>query len=253
VHRNLGPGGQCRQLAISRRHPPRAAHTAPHPLPQRGVERVVSSLAGLDIAGEQMARRLGGSGHLLPLRQVRTVILAGPPLPHPPLGQLGRARARRAVQAYASQCALVHRARRRPQLTRNGRPRLVITQAMPYAAQPIVATCPVADRLPQHLCQRVGHAVRPVAHRRCAVIGPRQDVRQPPHGQLAVVQPLLQAVCPRMPVEPLSQPQLRGQAKNQRNIIHAFMSENEYLCHGAQPIAAFTIGLASLRESTVMR
>ena len=77
----------------------------------------------------------------------------------------------------------------------------------------------------------------------------RQDVRQPAHGQLPIVQPPLQTVCPQMVVEHLSQAELVGQTYDQWNVINSFMLEKKCLCHGAQPIAEFTIGLASLRES----
>src|SRR5262249_24940781 len=103
----------------------------------------------------------------------------------------------------------------------------------------------------QQVCQGVGDAVRPVPHGRFAVIGLRQDVGQPAHGQLPIVQPLLQTVCPHMVLEHLGQMELVGQANDQGNIVYTFMSENECLCHGGQPTAEFAIGPISSRESGV--
>jgi hypothetical protein len=56
--------------------------------------------------------------------------------------------------------------------------------------------------------------MRPVPHRRFAVIGLRQDGGQPAHDQLPIVQSLLQTVCPPMVVEHLRQVQLVGQAND---------------------------------------
>jgi len=52
-----------------------------------------------------------------------------------------------------------------------------------------------------------------------------------------------------MVVEHLRQVQLVGQAHDQGNIVYAFVSENECLCHGAQPTAEFAIGPTNSRES----
>jgi hypothetical protein len=39
-----------------------------------------------------------------------------------------------------------------------------------------------------------------------------------------------------------------GQAYDQWNVVNSFMVEKKCLCHVAQPIAEFIIGLAGLRE-----
>src|SRR4029450_9822964 len=46
---------------------------------------------------------------------------------------------------------------------------------------------------------------------------------------------------------------LGAQANNQGNIVYTFVSENECLCHGAQPTAEFAIGPTNSRESRVAR
>src|SRR5262249_60700368 len=94
--------------------------------------------------------------------------------------------------------------------------------------------------------------IGPLAYRRFAVIGLRQDVGQPPHGQLAIVQSLLQAMGPQMPVEDRGQLQLVGQSDDQGNVVNSFVSEGEYLGHMAKPTADFAIRPFDLRESRVL-
>jgi hypothetical protein len=176
-----------------------------------------------------------------------------PSLPYPLVGHTVVAIARRALQANPCQRALVPRHRRRPQTAFDRLPRRVITQAIQDAPQPVVAQLHGTERVAQQVLQGVGQTMRPIPHRRFAVIGLRQDVGQPAYGQLPIVQSLRQTVCPHMVVEPLGHVQLVGQANDQGNIVYTFVSENECLCHGAQPTAEFAIGPTNSRESRVLR
>ena len=105
------------------------------------------------------------------------------------------------------------------------------------------------DRVSQQVFQGARNAVRPVPHGRFAMIGLRQDVGQPAHSQLSIVQPPLQTVCPHMVVEHLSHVEFVGQAYDQGNIVDAFVSENVCLYHRAQPTAECAIGPTNSRES----
>jgi hypothetical protein len=176
VRGDLSPRGQCRHLAIACVQQARASHDAPHPLKQWGIERIIRTLARVDIASDQVPRRLRGSCHQFQLRQVGTVILAMASLHHPLFGHVVVAIARRAVQANPCQLELVHCHRRRPQVAFDRVPRLVLTQTIQDAPQPIIAELHLPDRVSQQVFQGVGHAVRPVPHSRFAVIGLRQDV-----------------------------------------------------------------------------
>src|SRR5262249_21642 len=157
--------------------------------------------------------------------------------------------ARRAIQANPCQLELVHRHRCGPQVGFDGVPRLVVAQPIQPAPQAIIAELYLTDRVAQQMFQGVGDAVRPVPHGRFAVIGLRQDIGQPTHGQLAIVQPLLQTMRPHVVVEHLSQVQLVGQANDQGNVVDSFVPENACLCHGAQPTAEFAIGPTNSHES----
>ena len=217
-----------------------------------GVERSIGTLARVDIAGDQVPRRLCRRRHSFQLWQVGTVVLAMAALHHPLVGHLMIAIARRAIQANPCQREFVHGHRRRPQGAFDRVPRLVITQTIQDAPQAIIAALHLTDRVAQQVCQGVRYAVRPGPHSRLAVIGLRQDVGQPAHGQLPIVQPLLQTVCPHMVVKDLSHMELVGQANDQGNIVDSFVSENKCLCHGAQPTAEFAIGPINSRESAVV-
>jgi hypothetical protein len=100
----------------------------PYPLEQRGIERVIGTLARMNIAGDQVPRGLRGRRHQLQLRQVGTVVLALPSWHHPVVGHLVVALARRPLQAHPCQLELVPRHRRHPQAAFDSVPRLVIAQ-----------------------------------------------------------------------------------------------------------------------------
>jgi hypothetical protein len=84
---------------------------------------------------------------------------------------------------------------------RNGFPCLVVTQPRQHAPQAIIVGLHVVERMLQQLPQGMGSVIRPCAYGHFAMVGLRQNVGQPPHGQLAIVQPLLQPVCPHLTVE----------------------------------------------------
>ena len=66
------------------------------------------------------------------------------------------------------------------------------------------------------------------------MIGLGQDVTQPADGELSVVKTLLQAVRAEMAVEQVCQPQVVGDADDQRYVVHAFMLDGKYFCNSAK-------------------
>ncbi len=57
------------------------------------------------------------------------------------------------------------------------------------------------------------------------MIGLGENIAQPAHGQLAVIQPLLQSVSTQMRIEYLTHSQLVSNTNDQRNVVYAFVSE----------------------------
>jgi len=130
-----------------------------------------------------------------------------------------------AVQPHPAQGYLKDRQRGGPQIPLNGLPRLVITQATQHTPQPVVAEVHLTDGATKQPFQGIRHRVGPFPHSRFAMIGLGENIAQPAHGQLAVIQPLLQSVSTQMRIEYLTHSQLVSNTNDQRNVVYAFVSK----------------------------
>ena len=147
----------------------------------------------MDVAGEQVPRRLGGRGHQLELGQVRPMILAMPAL-HEALG-LDRviAAGGRTIQANTSDRHLIHLAGRLPQVTFQSRP-VGIMEATQNNAQAIIGEFRRAEGLPDDGLQSTLMALGPVLDADLAVVGLGENESHPDAGKPAVGDPLVQVV-----------------------------------------------------------
>ena len=204
---DLRPSLQRRHLAVAGVEQSSLTEQFPDPSDQGKVQRVVGSIAGMNIAGHEQAGRFRGRGHEFELGQVGTMVLAVTQLHQAPLGDGVVTITGGAIQADPLDRQFIDVTSGLPEIGFQAGPDRRVAESLEDQGEAIVGEVDGAERLARDGFEGMVQVGGPVADVALAVVGLGEDVGDPDGDEPAVGESLMERMCREMAIEDLGESQ----------------------------------------------